>query len=274
MTRPAPTFRLARFAAPLLALGCASAAMAQTPDPGDVDGTVVAGFDASLGFTTPGAVATVAVTPGDRVEAGQTLASLDERLVQAEASLAKLLADSDADVRAAEARVEALRSERGSAAAMRAAEAEVGRAKLAMQRARAELAVTSARWEAHRLKAPVDGVVDRVYVSPGEVVRVGQPVLRLVGIGERYAEAAIPSDRAEGLTAGRAVTVIPRREGAAPIPAELVHLSTTVDPASDARAARFRLLEGQADLLVGSYVGIDLDPPSSSGDEPPPATHP
>lgn len=267
--------------AQVVAVACIAAATAQVPDPpepvSDIDGVVLAAYDAPLAFGVGGTVATLPVQLGDRVTKGQVLATLDDRVAQAEASVARAAAESDAEARAADARVEALRAARAAATEVRAAEAEAAAARARQERAKRELALATARVGSHRLIAPVDGVVERVDASVGGYVAAGFPVLRLVQANPVAIEASVPSDRGGDIARGRAAAVVATAPDGTTrtIPAEWAFVSTTMDPETDARTARARLLVDDANLLVGSHVGIDLDPASASGDtSPPPPRNP
>lgn len=279
-TPPSRSRSLARIAAAVLVAAVTATASAQ--DAGDVDGTVRAIYDAELAFAIPGSLVDVAVSPGDRVEAGAVLARLDDRLVRAEFELAQLTATSDASLRLARERLELARltdqeSARGPAAvvrsedqksqvALRIAEAEVLRQQALIEQARREAAVAAARQAQHVLKAPVAGVVERVLASAGQHAEAGEPMVRLLTPERLLVEANVPSDRASDLRQGTAVVLYPKsgdaRRDREPIRGTIAYVAGTLDPQTDSRFIRVEL-QGQPNLLPGSFVSIDLDPPGS-----------
>jgi len=127
-----------------------------------------------LSFSVGGVVLSVGADPGDRVEPGSTLASLDLREIDAALDRATtLLEKAERDL----ARMERLQSD--------------GVVPLAsLQDSRTARSVARAEWEATRfnrslavIQAPESGVVLRRFVEAGERVQPGQPVLLLGGDG-------------------------------------------------------------------------------------------
>jgi RND family efflux transporter MFP subunit len=94
------------------------------------------------------------------------------------------------------ARVQAAAAAAGGAAA--GANAQQGLARvdqLKIQLANAEL------------KAPWDGVVSAVYASPGMLIRGGQPVVRIIGLGGLRISFAVPEERTTVVRVGALVSI-------------------------------------------------------------------
>jgi RND family efflux transporter MFP subunit len=131
-------------------------------------GTVAPADEAALGFRIGGIVSSVSVDAGDRVRAGQTLAALDLREI--DAGLAK-------------ARSAAAKAERDLGRARRlyadsvVTLAQFQDAETAAEVAQADLqtAVFNRRYAV--IVAPADGVVLRRVAEPGENIAAGAPVL-------------------------------------------------------------------------------------------------
>ena len=178
----------------------------------------------TLGTPLSGRLAEVKVRPGEMVERGQLLASLDLRPLRAEVQRAEaVLAAAQArraDAQRAWQRARDLYDrEVLSTTELQAAEVRHDRAEAAWQRARAELTRARLDLEYARLRAPWDGlVVDRL-AEPGETLvnaLVATPVLRLARPDRWRLTAWLPAAQARGLgpgtrltahIAGRAVTV-------------------------------------------------------------------
>jgi RND family efflux transporter MFP subunit len=131
-------------------------------------GTLGSDEEISLGFKVGGIVERVHVDPGDRVRAGQTLATLDTREIDAEVSRAEAAAE--------QAEREAARASRlfeGGVIPQR----QLDDALTAARVAQADL--TKARFNRRFsvIVAPSDGVVLRRNAEPGELVAAGAPVL-------------------------------------------------------------------------------------------------
>lgn len=235
---------------------------------GQVDGIVVAAYDARLALPVSGVVDEVAVAPGDRVEAGAVLARLDDTQADLQVHLARIaLPDNDVG-RSAQDQLRAARDAEDQDA-IRGAEAQLA----LLTRARLEFQLAEARLAQHTLKAPVDGVVERVVALPGQFLAAGQPLVRLVQIDQPLVETNIPSDRAASLKVGDAVAIHPRPGGgraidgaaASPIAGRIAYLSPIIDPRTDARFARIAIETPQAAesrgrpiLRIGAHVSIAL----------------
>ena len=159
--------------------------------------------ESDLGFRVAGKIVTRAVDVGVTVRKGDLLARLDEQDTQ------NRLKSAEADVAAAEAVLtEAQGSESrlkqlvGTGATtrsnydaalrnLRSAEAKLDSSKAALALARDQLAYTE-------LKADFDGIVTAVGAEPGQVVAVGQMVLRLALPDEKDAVFAIAESAFRG----------------------------------------------------------------------------
>ncbi|MHB1328489.1 MAG: efflux RND transporter periplasmic adaptor subunit [Gemmatimonadales bacterium] len=135
-------------------------------------GTLGARNESDLAFTGAGVVARIAVRAGERVRAGQTLATLDPQQV-------------DASLTGARASVE--KAERDAARARRLhADSVIGLATMqdaetALTAARAQLESASFARRTAAITAPVDGIVLVVLREAGSVVAPGTAILRFAG---------------------------------------------------------------------------------------------
>lgn len=129
----------------------------------EATGSVTALRDVALTFGVAGRVQAIHVSQGDRVRAGQLLATLDDTSQQ----LAYVRARNE---------YEQARLELGTA--------QLEEYRLAMETAKKEL-------EATRLTAPFDGIVADVAVEPGESVGAAQAVVRLVDLSSLQVEVSV-----------------------------------------------------------------------------------
>jgi len=152
-------------------------------------GVVRARHETDVGFRVAGKITARLVNMGDRVRAGDAVAQLDpaDLKLQVESAQAELLAARSnlAQATSDATRYDTLRS-RGYAtvadyerkqAAKDEAQGRLERAQRALDLARNQLAYAE-------LKADVDGVITAAPVEPGQVVAVGQAVVRLAHHGE------------------------------------------------------------------------------------------
>lgn len=174
--------------------------------------TVRAADRALVAFAQPGRLAERPVQVGDRVAAGDPIATLDEE------PLRNQVRSADAAISDLDAQLEQLENER--ARARRLVDAEVGSAatveRLDAERRRLEAARDAAsaqRSEARRMRrettieAPVSGTVAEVYAEPGEVVAAGMPVALVIGEGAVEVEVDVPEAVVAHLAAGDPVLV-------------------------------------------------------------------
>lgn len=149
-----------------------------------ITGTLDPVQEATLGFNVPGRLATIEVTLGQRVEAGQLLATLDRRTIGAQSALAGAAVQAgDVQVQMANdrlRRVEALH-ERGAIAdqELESARQALSLATAQLSQAQAQTRVVSADGSNHLLRAPFAGVITQVPGGVGNVVQPGQTLFRL-----------------------------------------------------------------------------------------------
>jgi len=138
----------------------------------------------------------------------------------AQADLDALLAGADAEVRAAQASVWAAAAQRDVARAeldllqatdvrpMSATAAEIAAAEAEVARAQAGLAAAEAAMDQATLRAPFDGTVTAVSLSPGETVQPGQVALTLADLSDLQVETTDLSEQDVGrVRAGQKASV-------------------------------------------------------------------
>ena len=149
-------------------------------------GTVAAGESVDLAFQTGGDIVTIAVRVGERVDAGTVVATLDPTPLELElAEREAALADARARLTEAEANLARKRQLRArgvepeaaldtAAAAATSAAAQVRLAQATLERVRERLDDTA-------LRAPYAGRIAAQFAEPSQVVRAGDPILRIEG---------------------------------------------------------------------------------------------
>jgi len=224
-------------------------------------GRIVARRTSVLGFERTGRLAAVEVDDGDRIAAGQVLARLAirglearrrELAAQVEETQARLvLAGLTAERRqrlhagdalSAQARDEAVHERRALSARL-----EAGRA--ALQRADVEL-------DRSVLRAPYPGLVVERHADEGAVVSPGQPILEVREEGVLEAHVGVSPEAAGDLVPGE------RRElriGGQAVPAAVRSRVDSVEP--DTRTVRIvlELLETPPGARPGALVRLSVD---------------
>ncbi len=230
---------------------------------------VVARQDTVVTAKHDGRLLRFVVASGQRVAAGQVLAEMDRRALEAE------VAAKQAEVAAAEAQVAGARSALAAAgkAARRArrlkdvmsatererseyersaAAAAVREKQAAVDQLRADLARMRVGAEEAELAAPHDGVVANLYVHPGQWLETGTEVARIVG-AERAVRFAVPVELRAAVVPGEPVEFI-GDDHATRLDLEVLEVARDVDAASRLVFVEARLVDaaGAADLLPGA----------------------
>jgi RND family efflux transporter MFP subunit len=230
-------------------------------------GTIRPRVETDMGFRVGGKVAKRLVEVGQIVEAGQTLAVLDEidLKLQAEQSEAELRAATGvlAQASAAEGRAKDLRSRGWST------EAQLDQAKAAADEARARLNRAERSVELTRnslsyanLVADTRGVVTATLIDPGQVVASGQAAVRVARSAEKEAVVAIPETMVNfARNSGASVTLW--SEPGKKYSAKLREFAPTADPTTRTYLAKFSLPDVDDAVSLGMTATLTIADQSS-----------
>ncbi|MEM7695538.1 MAG: efflux RND transporter periplasmic adaptor subunit [Pseudomonadota bacterium] len=199
-----------------------------------------------LSFEFGGALKTLAADEGDRVAAGDIIATLDTRLLDAEgqaldAQRAALEAQAEL-ARRTNARQETLQ-QRGFASVQARDNASLGLAELTARIAEVDarrVAIT-VRQDKAVLRAPFDAVVSKRHVDNGSTLAPAAPVLTLVKAAAPQFRVGLPAEMVAKLEKGAKGTV---RFGARAVPVTRAAVLPAVDPATRTRTVLFDVPAG------------------------------
>lgn len=247
----------------------------QTGDSNEVlslSGTVESAQNASLAPLESGVIASVLVEAGDKVEQGQTLLVLDDKLakialLQAKADFqgatasfteAERLLKEAEDLSTKKVIAKSTIDERRSQVAI--SRAQVARAKAVVMQSQEEL-------DRHQLKAPFSGVISKRHVDIGEWVTQQTIVYTLIAQDKLRVSIAIPQEYLYQLSLGSnlAVTVTPDVTNAPSLTATLSKIVKAASNNSRALAAWIDLPE-QSHLVSGMSASVELSFPSDEAD--------
>jgi membrane fusion protein (multidrug efflux system) len=193
-------------------------------------GTVLALRSITLSNELAGTVSEVMLTPGDIVEAGETLVALDVSVEKAE--LAALEAQAELATTLFE-RAERLASNNAIS------DEEVDRARAERDIARAQVARTRAVIERKRIRAPFRARVGLADVHPGQYLSEGTELTTLQGVEDAvHVDFEVAQQVAADLQVGDLVEI--SASGAA-LEARIVAIDARVDPATRNAAVRARI---------------------------------
>lgn len=197
-------------------------------------GLVTARRESALGFQSGGRLAEARVNVGDRVSAGDVLAVLDTRTMEAQLAAARADAAAAASqaslARTTLARQEQL-VERGHVSAQRLDEAgaTARAAEAQAEAARAAARALEVQLELARLDAPFDGVITRRLADEGAVLGPGAPLFHLVEDGVLEFRVGLPAADAARLEPG---SVYPLEAGRRSASARVRTITGVVDRAT------------------------------------------
>jgi HlyD family secretion protein len=232
---------------------------------------IAARHTASVTSQVEGTLLSVDVRLGDFVATGDKLATIDDRPMREAAAAAR----ASAAVRGAEARVAAVRARHAAAELQRqqrlqreglvsAQAREAAEAVRAETKAELEKALAAAREAAAALesaersltqavvRAPVPGLIATRFVDPGNEVRRGDALVRIVARETPWIRFGMPASRRESVKVGDAVEFasIDRRFV---VPGRISHVAPDVDPLSELVIAEAAL---EAAVETGLYPGL------------------
>ena len=173
--------------------------------------------DVTLSCSRPGLIAKVLVKDGQVVKADQPVVQQDSREEEAMLAADKSKADDITSIRAQEAirdqskvdlaRVQYAKDHGGSTPFeldkakidVVVAEARVKIAEVEQEQARLKYEQTRVVVEKMCLKSPINGLVQKALVQPGEAVELNTKVIRLVNLDPLWVEVQVPAPQARGL---------------------------------------------------------------------------
>jgi RND family efflux transporter MFP subunit len=231
-------------------------------------GSIRPRVESDLGFRVSGKVARRLVEVGDKVRAGQTLASLDEidLGLQRDQAMAERVAARAAltNAEAEYRRVTTLRTQGWSATAVvdraRAA-SEEAKGRLARAEKSATLADNALSYAT--LMSEADGVVTAALIEPGQVVAAGQAAMRVARLDAKEVVIAIPESQVDWARTAKARvslwSVADKSWGAT-----LRELSPSADAATRTYLARYSLPDIGDAAVLGMTATLTLSDPGAA----------
>ncbi|PIQ52050.1 MAG: efflux transporter periplasmic adaptor subunit [Comamonadaceae bacterium CG12_big_fil_rev_8_21_14_0_65_59_15] len=185
----------------------------------ELDGTLQAVRQSTVSAQVPGRLMTLAVKAGDKVRAGQLLATLDDREAQSGVQRSQAqMAQAQAELHNAQAQFERTQELRRqgfiSAAALDTAQAQLKAAQAGRDQASAGGRQASLSQGFTRVTAPFDALVLQTHVELGTLAMPGTPILTLYAPTPVRAVVQVPLSRAKQLGAAPQIEVqLPGADG-------------------------------------------------------------
>jgi multidrug efflux pump subunit AcrA (membrane-fusion protein) len=203
----------------------------------DFVGVVRARYETDLGFRVGGKMVARLVNVGDRVHAGDVIARLDPE-------------DLRLQVESAEAELAAASTN------LTQTSADFERYETLKTRGYASIADYDRKTAA---KGEADGVITATLAEPGQVVALGQPVVKLAHRGEKEAVVALPENWLSKAREAKA-TVTLWSDNGHHYAARLRELSPQADQATRTYAAKFTILDPDDSVALGMTATVSLKP--------------
>jgi membrane fusion protein, multidrug efflux system len=211
------------------------------PEPAKAGGP---GGGAKLAAPAAGVVLAVAATEGQSVKAGDVVVRLDDRMAQAAVDKAQHGVEYGEQL---VARQDKLRAVEGTS------EKAIQEAQQQLAGARAELASAKAALAQVQLATPVDGVVARVNVQPGQTVDPNMVVAEIVDQGRLVVTVNVPAGEAAGLKAGQPAEIFAEGADKAAASGNVSFVSPAVDLKTGTALVRVALPKDSG-LRPGQFV--------------------
>jgi membrane fusion protein, multidrug efflux system len=202
------------------------------------------GGGASLAAPAAGIVAAIRVIEGQSVKAGDVVVQLDDRIAQAAVDKARHALEFADQVAARQGRILTF----GGTSLQAKQEAEQR-----LAAARAELASAQAAIAQVQLASPLDGVVARINVQPGQTVDINTVVAEIIDVKRLVATVSVPADEAMQLRAGQAADIFADYANKPATTGTVSFVGPSVDPKTSAVPVRLALPE-DCGLRPGQFI--------------------
>ena len=178
-----------------------------------LDGVVQAVKQSTVAAQTTGRIATFSVKAGDKVRAGQVLATIDDREAQVGMLHAQAQVNqADADLRNAQAQMERTRNLQAqgfiSKAALDTADAQYQSAKAQREQAGASTRQSALAQGYTRVTAPLDGWVLQTFAQAGDLAVPGSPLLVVYAPQPLRAVVQVPASRSQAVRQAKQTAVL------------------------------------------------------------------
>jgi len=213
-----------------------------------------------LGFQSGGRIDRITVDTGSRVGAGQTLAQLDTRSLQAQLSASEAVvneARAGRDLAATTVKRQKLLLEKGHVAQQRVdeAQAQVDTATARINAAMAQADTLRVQIDLMKLKAPFAGVITGRMADEGAIAAPGIPILELVEIGRMEARIGLPAKEASELNKGEVYTLVSDQ---GPVKAKLRAVTGVINSGQRTVETVFDIAE-PGKVAAGAVVRLSID---------------
>jgi len=228
-------------------------------------GEVRARHETPLGFRVGGKVLECKVNLGDSVRRGQILAKLEPTDYQlASQSGSASLTEARSTLTLAEAELVRYRNlhDKGfvSAAVLDQKQAAADSAKARLDALQSNHNEQTRQLDYTTLAADNDGVISAYDCNAGQVVNIGQPILRLAQAAEKEIEIHLPETELQHFRSSAGFTLVLNAMPEKTYTGTLRELAAAADPATRTYAARIMLKNPDAAVQLGMSATLEVRP--------------
>ncbi|MEO5582645.1 MAG: efflux RND transporter periplasmic adaptor subunit [Saprospiraceae bacterium] len=164
----------------------------------DLHGSVTADQQLFINAKMPGTAQRINIKTGDRVGAGQIVATLDDALVK----------QSIAEVEQQQSFANDLFEKQKALWDQKlGTEVQFLSAKNNKEAVEKRMATTKEQWAMTKITAPISGIIDEVMIKPGQAVAPGTPIARLINFSKLKITAEVPESFAGKIKAGNVIKI-------------------------------------------------------------------
>ena len=226
-------------------------------------GEVRARFETALAFRVGGKIVKRHIEVGSTVKAGQLLAELDPqdlRLAEAasRAQLGAAQADFDLAERDLKRYTELLEKKFISPADYERRKNLFDTARARFAQVKAQHAVSANQAVYSQLRADHDGVIVSIEAEAGQVVAMGQPVMRLVQPQEKEVVVNVPENRLAELSAAQDIRISLWAEPGKLYRGKVREISPAADPVTRTYTAKVTVLDAVPAMQLGMTANVLL----------------
>lgn len=164
----------------------------------DLQGTVTADQQLFINAKMAGAVEHIYMKTGDHVNTGQTVATLDDAMIQ------QGMAELEQQLSFASDLYE---KQKALWDQKLGTEVQYLSAKNNKESIEKRIATTKEQWQMVKVKAPINGVIDEVLIKLGQTVMPGMALARLINFSKLKIDAEVPESYAGRIKAGNAIKI-------------------------------------------------------------------
>lgn len=234
--------------------------------------------DVELSFPIDGVLSQLIVKEGDRVQIGDTLLALDQKLQALESERRNLLWKDESKLKTQQQMDKILKQSLDDSRSLFETSISVSKDELMQQEVRyltsqgtiesllqakdreaIEYKISAEVLRQHTLYAPISGIISEIKVDRGEWVKAGHPVIRIVNSRECLLELNIPIGDLNLISVGT-ILYLNNQSSAASLPktARAIFISPTADRGSGLVLIKAVLDNADLSIKPGSTVSVGI----------------